>query len=103
MTCSARSRICRSAALQIRAPASGRLTAFQLQPGQTVAPAQRVGQIDTEGAYKLRARIDEYYLGRVSVGQPAVARHEGQTYRLTVSRIFPQVSEGGFVIELAFQ
>lgn len=89
-------------ALQIRAPVAGRLTAFELQPGQTIEPGQRVGQVDSEGDYKLAARIDEFYLGRVSLGQSAVARHEGRTYRLTVSRIYPQVRDGGFQIELAF-
>ena len=89
-------------ALQVRAPTAGRLTAFDLQPGQTVQAGQRVGQIDTEGAYKLIAQIDEFYLGRVSLGQPALARRDGRTYRLTVSRIFPQVRDGAFQVELAF-
>ncbi|HEX8569057.1 MAG TPA: HlyD family efflux transporter periplasmic adaptor subunit [Caulobacteraceae bacterium] len=90
-------------ALQLRAPAPGRLTAFELQPGQTVERGQRIGQIDTEGAYKLTARVDEFNLGRVNLGQTATARHEGRVYRLRVSRILPQVSQGGFVIELAFE
>ncbi len=89
-------------ALQVRAPVAGRLTAFDLQPGQSVNRGQRVGQVDTEGAYKLTAQIDEFYLGRVNLGQSAVARHDGRAYRLTVSRIFPQVRDGGFQIELAF-
>jgi HlyD family secretion protein len=89
-------------ALNVRAPAAGRLTAFELQPGQTVQAGQRVGQVDTEGAYKLTAQIDEFYLGRVSLGQSALARHDGRAYRLTVSRIFPQVRDGSFQIELAF-
>jgi HlyD family secretion protein len=89
-------------ALEIRAPVAGRLTAFELQPGQAVQPRQRVGQVDSEGAYKLTAQIDEFYLGRVSVGQSATAEHEGRTYRLRVSRIVPQVQEGRFQTELEF-
>jgi HlyD family secretion protein len=90
-------------ALQIRAPTAGRLTAFELQPGQTIQPGLRVGQIDTEGAYKLASRIDEFFLGRVSTGQPAIARHDGRQYPLRVSRIFPQVSQGGFRVEFTFK
>lgn len=90
-------------ALKLRAPVAGRLTAFDLQLGQTVAAGQRVGQIDSENDYKLTADVDEYYLGRVNPGQVATAQHEGRTYRLTVSRILPQVRQGRFQIELVFQ
>ena len=89
-------------ALSIRAPVSGRLTAFTLQPGQTVRSGERVGQIDTEGAYKLIAQVDEFYLGRVSLGQQGAAEHNGRSYALRVSRILPQVTNGRFQIELDF-
>ena len=90
-------------ALKLRAPAAGRLTAFDLQLGQTVTAGQRVGQIDSENDYKLTADVDEYYLGRVNPGQVATAQYEGKTYQLTVSRILPQVRQGRFQIDLAFQ
>ncbi len=89
-------------ALQIRAPTSGRLTAFELQLGQTVQAGQRIGQIDSEGAWKLTAQIDEFYLGRVNIDQTAAAVRDGQTYRMRVSRLVPQVVEGRFQIELVF-
>lgn len=90
-------------ALKLRAPVAGRLTAFDLQLGQTVTAGQRVGQIDSENDYKLTADVDEYYLGRVTQGQVATAEHEGKRYRLTVSRILPQVRQGRFQIDLAFE
>lgn len=90
-------------ALNIRAPADGRLTAFTLQPGQTVKAGDRIGQVDTEGAYKLTALIDEFYLSRVTLGQTAVARLDGATWRAQVSRILPQVRDGRFQIELEFR
>jgi HlyD family secretion protein len=89
-------------ALKLRAPVAGRLTAFDLQPGQTVTAGQRVGQIDSEGEYKLTADVDEYYLGRVNPSQVATARYEDKTYQLAVSRILPQVRQGRFQIELTF-
>lgn len=61
------------AALTIRAPAAGRLTNFTLQPGQTLKPGDPAGQVDSEGSWKLTADVDEYYLGRVAVGQKAKA------------------------------
>lgn len=85
-------------ALVIRAPASGRLTNFTIQPGQTLRPGDPAGQVDSEGSWKLIADIDEYYLGRLVVGQKATS---GDAL-LTVSRILPAVKDGRFRIELGF-
>lgn len=85
-------------ALTIRAPAAGRLTNFTLQPGQTLKPGDPAGQVDSEGSWKLEADVDEYYLGRVAVGQKA--RAEGAT--LTVSKVLPAVKDGRFRVELTF-
>ena len=86
-------------ALTIRAPADGRLTNFILQPGQTLKPGDPAGQIDSEGAWKLEADVDEYFLGRVRAGQRAVA---GQAHAI-VSKVLPAVTNGRFRIELTFE
>lgn len=85
-------------ALVIRAPVAGRLTNFTLQPGQTLKAGDTAGQIDSEGSWKLIADVDEFYLGRVAVGQKAAAGD----LRLTVSRVLPSVTDGRFRIELTF-
>jgi HlyD family secretion protein len=89
-------------ALTIRAPVAGRLTDFTLEPGQSLKPGDPVGQIDSEGAYKLTADVDEFYLGRVTAGQPATADLDGTTLPLTVSKVLPQVTQGRFRTELTF-
>ena len=89
-------------ALVIRAPVAGRLTDFQLQPGQALKAGDPAGQIDSEGAYKLTADVDEYYLGRVQPGEPATADLDGADLPLTVSRVLPQVTDGRFRVELTF-
>jgi HlyD family secretion protein len=89
-------------ALTIRAPVAGRLTDFTLEPGQSLKPGDPVGQIDSEGAYKLTADVDEFYLGRVTPGQPATADLDGTTVPLTVSKVLPQVTQGRFRTELTF-
>jgi HlyD family secretion protein len=86
-------------ALAIRAPVAGRLTNFTIQPGQMLKAGDPAGQIDSEGAWKLVADVDEYYLGRVAVGQRASG--DGRTH-LTVVRVLPTVTNGRFRIELAF-
>lgn len=86
-------------ALVVRAPVGGRLTNFTIQPGQTLKPGDPAGQVDSEGAWKLVADVDEYYLGRVAVGQRASA--DGGA-RLTVIRVLPAVTSGRFRVELGF-
>ena len=90
-------------ALVVKAPMPGRLTNFNLQPGQSLKAGESVGQVDSENAYKLTAEVDEFYLGRVAVGQPASADLNGRALPLKVARVLPQVTQGRFQVEFAFQ
>ena len=89
--------------LNIRAPVTGQLSGFDIQLGQSLQQGERIGQIDSAGADKLQADVDEYYLGRVSVGQTATADIDGKTYRLKVAKVYPQVRNGQFQIDLVFE
>ncbi len=86
-------------ALVIRAPVGGRLTNFTIQPGQMLKAGDPAGQVDSEGSWKLVADVDEYYLGRVRVGQEA----GGNEALLVVSKVLPAVTNGRFRIELTFR
>jgi HlyD family secretion protein len=88
--------------LAVRAPIAGRLTDFHLQLGEIVKPDQRIGRIDDPREFKLVAQIDEYYLGRVSVRKKGRVDITGREYAVEISRIFPQINEGRFSIELLF-
>lgn len=89
-------------ALAVRAPADGRLADFRLQVGQTVKPGQHLGRIDDATRFKLSAQVDEYYLQRVTPGLRGKATLNGTVRTVAVSRVYPQISEGRFVVELAF-
>ncbi|MDC7683579.1 efflux RND transporter periplasmic adaptor subunit [Asticcacaulis sp. BYS171W] len=89
-------------ALTLSAPAQGRLTAFTLKPGQAVKEGDPIGQVDSEGAYKLRAEVDEFYLSRLSNGLTAQARIHDQPVAVRLSKVFPQVTNGRVVVELEF-
>jgi HlyD family secretion protein len=65
-------------ALVIKAPFKGRLTNFLLQPGQPLKAGESVGQV-------------------------ASADIDGHAIPLKVARVLPQVSQGHFHVELAFQ
>jgi HlyD family secretion protein len=89
--------------LAVRAPISGQLTALNAELGEAKAPGQRIGQIDATGEYKVEAGVDEFYLGRVRIGQPASGLMDGQERRLTVQKVYPQVRERQFKVDLAFE
>ena len=88
--------------LSIRAPVTGELSGFDIQLGQSLQQGERIGQIDSAGGNKLQADVDEYYLGRVRVGQTARADLDGKTYQLKVAKVYPQVRNGQFQIDLTF-
>jgi HlyD family secretion protein len=90
------------AALEVRAPVAGRLTDFRLQVGETVKLDQHLGRIDDPVRFKLAAQLDEYYLNRLAPGLVAHAVVNGTSYGLTVSRLYPQIRDGRFALELAF-
>uniref|UniRef100_UPI0035CBE142 efflux RND transporter periplasmic adaptor subunit n=1 Tax=uncultured Sphingomonas sp. TaxID=158754 RepID=UPI0035CBE142 len=86
-------------ALTIRAPVAGRLTNFTIQAGQMLKAGDPAGQIDSENSWKLIADVDEYYLGRVAVGQTATG---DAGLRLVVTKVLPAVTNAHFRIELGF-
>jgi HlyD family secretion protein len=89
-------------ALNLRAPVAGQLTAFSIQVGQSLNRGERLGQIDSAGRSKLVAQVDEFYLGRVAPGQFATAEWGGKSYRLKVAKIYPQVRNGTFEVDMHF-
>ncbi len=88
--------------LNVRAPVAGKLSGFDVEVGESIVRGGRLGQIDDPDTYKLNARIDEFYLGRVDIGQTATATHNGRELDLQVAKIYPQVNDGQFEVDMAF-
>lgn len=84
--------------MNVRAPVAGKLSGFDVEVGQSIGRGERLGQIDTPDDYKLTAQIDEFYLSRVAPGQNA----QVDGYQLQISKIYPQVSNGQFEVDLSF-
>jgi len=89
--------------LNIKAPVAGKLSGFAIEVGQSIDPGGRLGQIDDPDGYKLAASIDEYYLNRIDLQQGAVATHNGRDLKLHVAKIYPQVNNGQFEVDMAFE
>ena len=88
--------------LKVRAPVDGKLTAFTLEVGQSLGKGERLGQIDDPAHRKIAADVDEFYLNRVALGQTGTLNWNGKDYDLTVAKIYPQVRDGHFAVDLTF-
>jgi HlyD family secretion protein len=88
--------------LNVKAPVAGKLTAFDVEIGQSLTRGERIGQIDDPAHFKVTANIDEFYLGRVDLGQIANVTIGDGNYTLRVSKVYPQVTNGTFEVDLVF-
>jgi len=88
--------------LNVRAPVDGKLSGFNIEVGESIARGGRLGQIDDPDGYKLNVSIDEYYLGRVDLEQVAIADHNRSDLELRVAKIYPQVNNGQFEVDMLF-
>jgi len=89
--------------LVLKAPVAGKLSENDLQVGQILKPGDRVGEVVPADGFKAQADIDEYYLGRVAIGQAADVTVDGKSYPMVVTRVDPQVKDATFQVELAFR
>ena len=88
--------------LVVRAPVTGTLSGFDLQVGTLVTPGTTLGHVDRVGEARIRAELDEHYLTTISEGLPGTATVGGETFGLTLARVFPEVTEGRFEAEFVF-
>lgn len=88
--------------LIVRAPIDGQLTTAHWEIGQALTQGQRLGQVDILGSYKVRVPIDELYLPRISPGLPAFTSFDGKDYELSITYIYPNITNGRFEVDMNF-
>jgi len=88
--------------LEVRAPISGFLSNIDAEIGQNINRGQRIGQIDVLDDYKISVSVDQYYISRVEVGTPGRFDLDGKTYDVVVDKIFPEVVNDAFTVDVAF-
>lgn len=89
--------------LTVRAPVSGQLTMLAAEVGESKGTGVRLGQIDRIDGFKVRAVIDEHYIDRVGRGQRGQFNSGDAPYRLVIHKIYPEVKEGRFAVDLVFE
>ena len=89
--------------LIIRAPVAGQLTSLNAEIGESKSPGQLLGQIDVLNNFKVRAAIDEFYIARINAGQKGDFDLTGSTYRLNITKVYPEVKDGRFEVDMVFE
>ena len=88
--------------LLLRAPVDGQLATLDAEIGETKQRGQRLGIINVLTAYKVRADIDEHYIDKVRTGLQARFEKNGKTHLLEVAKVYPDVKNGSFGVDLKF-
>ena len=88
--------------LVVKAPITGLLSQLQVDLGENVVAGSRIGQIDVMSDLKVRSAVAEHYVARVAPGLRATFLLGGTEYRLEVSKVYPEITNGEFQVDLLF-
>ena len=89
--------------LYIKAPISGRISYINVEVGESIASGQNIGQIDDLNGFKVRAAIDEHYISRIYDDLKGTFDFAGVTYDLVIYKVYPEVNNGLFSVDLKFE
>ncbi len=88
--------------LTVKSPVDGQLTSFDSEIGQDKNKGEHLGQIDVLSGFKVRCGIEEHYISRVFTGLKGDFQFAEKTYHLVVKKVFTQVVNGQFNVDMAF-
>ncbi len=88
--------------LVVRAPVSGQLSSIDVEVGSNINRGQNIGQIDDLNGFKMRVGVDEHYISRVFAGLNGSFEFNGKTHPLVISRVYPEVRNGRFEVDMVF-
>ncbi|MBA3647373.1 MAG: efflux RND transporter periplasmic adaptor subunit [Chitinophagales bacterium] len=88
--------------LIVRAPVDGQLTSLDAEIGESKNNGDRLGQIDVLSGYKVRVDVDEHYISRIFTGLMGDFTFANKTYQLKIKKIFTQVNNGRFQVDMEF-
>jgi HlyD family secretion protein len=88
--------------LNVRAPIDGQLGLLTPEIGQSIQRGANMGQINVLTSFKVTAQIDEHYIDRVKTQLTATLDRQGNEFDLVVRRVYPEVRNGTFEIDMVF-
>ena len=89
--------------LEVRSAIDGELGLLDVELGQNITAGQKIGQINDLSDFKIQAEIDEHYIDRVRQGLQATFTRGEKSYQLAVRKVYPEVRQGRFRIDLVFR
>ena len=89
--------------LNVTATVNGELGLLSPEIGQSINRGENMGQINVLTSYKVTAQIDEHYIDRVRTQLTATLDRQGNEFNLTVRRVYPEVRNGTFKIDMIFR
>ena len=89
--------------LEVRSAIDGELGLLDVELGQSIAPGQKIGQLNDLSDYKVQAEIDEHYIDRVRQGLTATFQRGDKTFELQVRKVYPEVRQGKFRCDFIFR
>lgn len=89
--------------LNVKATVDGQLGLLVPEIGQSISRGANMGQINVLTSYKVTAQIDEHYIDRVRTQLTAKLDRQGSEFDLVVRRVYPEVRNGTFKIDMIFQ
>ena len=88
--------------LVVKAPVSGMLSSIDVEVGSNINQGQNIGQIDDLNGFKMRVGVDEHYISRIFPGLTGTFEFNGDKHQLTISRVYPEVRNGRFEVDMVF-
>ena len=88
--------------LIVTAPADGQLSGLSLEPSQRISSGTSIADIKRMDQFRMHLSINEFYIDKITVGQPATITYEKKTYPMTISSTVPEIKSGSFDIYLVF-
>jgi HlyD family secretion protein len=88
--------------LNVKATVDGQLGLLVPEIGQSISRGANMGQINVLTSYKVTAQIDEHYIDRVRTQLTAKLERSGKEFLLSVKRVYPEVRNGTFKIDMVF-
>ena len=88
--------------LNIKAPFDGQLGMLEAEIGASINNGQKLGQVNVLSDYKIETMIDEHYIDKVNNGLNATFERQNSSFDLEVSKIYPEVRNGKFRVDLVF-